>query len=370
MTDLRLRKFAQILVDHSTKVKPGDRVAITSSTAAEPFMQALYELILERGAHPHVLLELAGQEETFFAHANDTQLDLVPIFHKLAFEEFEVLIKVRAETNTRALGKVDLIRQSRRQKALATLLDAQMRRGADDSLRWMSTIYPTNAYAIEAEMGYAEYQDFVFGAMHADENTPDPVGYWQGVERDQARIVQRIEGHQWVVLRGPNVDLSLSIKGRKFRNAAGQHNMPDGEIYTGPVEDSANGWVCYSYPAIYQNRAVDGIELTYESGKVINATAEKNEEYLLMMLDTDPGACYLGEFAIGTNMEITRFTRSILFDEKIGGSFHTALGAGYPETGSLNKSAIHWDMICDMRQDSEILVDGELFYKNGQFLLG
>jgi aminopeptidase len=370
LTDLRLSKFAQILVDHSTKVKPGDRVAITSSTVAEPFIHVLYELVLERGAHPHILLDLAGQEETFFSHAGDAQLDFVPIFHKIAFEEFEVLIKVRAETNTRALGRVDLTRQSQRQKALSTLLEAQMRRGADNSLRWMSTIYPTNAYAMEAEMGYAEYQDFVFGAMHADDNTPDPVGYWQGVERDQGHIVQRIDGHDQVILRGPNVDLSLSIKGRKFLNASGLHNMPDGEIYTGPVEDSVNGWVRYTYPAIYQTREVDGIELIFKYGKVVKASAKKNEEFLLKMLDTDTGARYLGEFAIGTNMGITRFTRSILFDEKIGGSFHTALGAGYPETGSLNKSVIHWDMICDMRQDSEILVDAELFYKNGQFMTG
>jgi aminopeptidase len=361
-------KFAQILVDHSTKIKPGDRVAITSSIAAEPVVRALYELVLDRGGYPHVLLDIPDQDELLFAHANDDQLDFVPLFHKTAFEEFEVLIKIRSELNTRALSDLDPIRQARRQKAMASLLGTQMRRGAEKSLRWMSTLYPTNAYAMEADMGFEQYQQFVFRALHADDDTPDPVGYWQKVENDQRRFISRIEGHDQVRLHGPNVDLSLSIKGRKFQNGAGEHNLPDGELYTGPVEDSANGWVNYSYPAVYQGRVVEGIELTFKEGKVVQAKAKKNEDFLLKMLDTDSGARYLGEFAIGTNFEIDRFTKNILFDEKIGGSFHLAVGAGYPETGSLNRSIIHWDMICDMRTDSEILVDGEIVYQNGQFV--
>lgn len=368
MADPRVSKFARILVDHSTKVGPGDRVAITSTTAAEPLVRALIPLVLERGGYPHVLLDLPGQEELLFAHASDAQLEYVPLFHKMAFEEFEVLIKIRAETNTRGLSSINPERQAHRQRSISALIGAQMRRGAEKTLRWMSTLYPTSAYAMEAEMGDAEYEDFVYRALHADQDTPDSVAYWAGVEREQQRIVNRIEGHDRVELRGPNVDLSLSIKGRTFRNASGQHNLPDGEIYTGPVEDSASGWVRYTYPAMYQGRIVQGIELHFEAGRVVEATAQKNEEFLLRMLDSDPGARYIGEFAIGTNFEIDRFTRSILFDEKIGGSFHMALGAGYPETGSQNRSMIHWDMICDLRQDSEIRVDGEVVYRNGVFV--
>lgn len=368
MTDSRTYKFAQILIDHSTKIGLGDRVAITATTAAEPLVRVLYELVLNRGGYPHILFDLPGQDEILFAHASDAQLNYVSPFQKAAFQEFDVLIKIRSELNTRGLSGVDPIRQARRQKAISPLLGAQMRRGADKTLRWMSTLFPTNAYAMEAEMGLSEYEDFVYAALHADDRTPDPVAYWQKIEREQQRIVDRIEGHDQVFLRGPNVDLSLSIKGRTFRNASGQHNLPDGEIYTGPVEDSANGWVRYTYPAIYQGRIVEGIELTFEAGKVVKANAKRNEEFLLHMLDTDAGARYLGEFAIGTNFEIDRFTRNILFDEKIGGSFHMALGAGYPETGSQNKSIIHWDMICDMRQDAEIRVDGEVVYRDGQFV--
>lgn len=365
--NIRAHKFAQILVDHSAAVKPGDKVAITSTPLAEPVLRELFTLILDRGAYPHLLLDLAEQDELLFAHASDELLDFVPVFHQIAFEQFDVLLKIRAEANTRQLSRVPVIRAARRQKALASLIETQMQRGAIKSLRWMSTQYPTNAYAMEAEMGLEEYQDFFFRACHADEDTPDPVAYWQGVRQVQAKIIEQIEGHDAVQIRGPQVDLSLSIKGRKFVNAYGAQNMPDGEIYTGPVEDSVNGWVHYTYPAVYQGRVVEGIQLEFEKGKVVKASATSNQDYLLEMLETDPGARYVGEFAIGTNYGIDRFTRSILLDEKIGGSFHMALGAGYPETGSQNRSRIHWDMICDLRQDSEILLDGTLIYKNGKF---
>ena len=369
MNDPRIHKFAQILVDHSTQVKPGDRVAITATTAAEPAVRALYELVLERGGHPHTLLDFPGENEAFYTHASDEQLDFVPLFHRMAFEEFDVLIKLRSETNTRALSNVDAARLTRRQKAMSSLLTAQMRRGADGSLRWMSTLYPTPAYAMEAEMGLVEYQDFFFRACHADQGTPDPVAYWLGVKQEQQRIIDWISGHDQVTLRGPNVDLKLSIKGRTFVNCYGDKNLPDGEIMTGPVEDSAEGWVRYTYPAVHLSRVVEGIELTFEKGKVVKASAQKNQDLLLKMIDSDTGARYVGEFAIGTNFGINRFTHNILLDEKIGGSFHMALGAGYPESGSLNQSAIHWDMICDLRQDSEIRVDGELMYRDGRFVI-
>jgi aminopeptidase len=369
MSDLRYTNFAKLLVDYSTRIGLGDRVAVTATTAAEPLLKALYQRILERGGFPHLLIDLPGQDELLFAYASEEQLDAVPAHHKLAFEQFDVLIKIRSELNTRALSAVDINRMARRQKALSVLLGAQMRRGADKSLRWMSTLFPTPAYAMEAEMGTEDYQAFFFRACHVDENTPDPVAFWQSVKTEQQRVIDWIEGHDHVEVRGPNAELSLSIKGRKMVNACGAQNMPDGEIYTGPVEDSADGWVRYTYPAMVQGRIVEGIELTFEKGKVIKASAKKNEELLLKMLETDAGARYIGEFAIGTNFEIDRFTRSILLDEKIGGSFHMALGAGYPETGSVNKSAIHWDMICDIRQDAEIRMDGEVLYRNGSFVI-
>ena len=367
MADARVEKLAQILVDHSAEVKPGDRVAIEATTAAEPLVRALCATILERGGDPHLLLELPDQKEILFAHAKDEQLDAIPTFRKLAYDQFESRINIHSETNPRALSSVDPARQRRRQKASASIMEAQMRRGADRSFKWVTTLYPTEGYAIEAEMSLSNFEDFVYHACHADQ--ADPVAYWNKVETSQNKIIERIEGHDQVVLRGPNVDLSLSIKGRTFLNAAGKNNMPDGEVFSGPVEDSLNGFVRYSYPAIYSGVLVEGVELTFSEGKVTKALAEKNQPFLLEMLESDAGARYVGEFAIGTNYEIDRFSHNILFDEKLGGSFHMALGAGYPETGSKNKSVIHWDMICGMQKDAEILLDGEVVYKNGKFVI-
>lgn len=366
MTDARVEKLAQILVDHSAEIKPGDRVAIEATTAAEALVRALYATILERGGNPHLLLELPDQDELFFAHAKDEQLEAVPTFRKLAYEQFESRIRIHSATAPRALSGVDPAKQRRRQKAQASILETQMRRGADRSFKWVTTLYPTEGYANEAGMSLSEFENFVYRACHADQ--ADPVAYWNKVESKQQKIVDRIEGHDQVVLRGPNVDLSLSIKGRKFLNAAGKANMPDGEVFTGPVEDSLNGFVRYSYPAIYSGVLVEGVELTFSNGKVTKAHAEKNEAFLMEMLDSDAGARFVGEFAIGNNYEIDRFSHNILFDEKLGGSFHMALGAGYPETGSKNKSIIHWDMICGMQKDSEMLLDGEVIYKNGKFI--
>jgi aminopeptidase len=362
-----LQRFARVLVEYSTDVHSGDEVAIVSSTAAEPLLQLLYTEVLDLGGHPNLLLNIADQEELFFRHASPLQLDWTPVLHQIVFEQFDVLIKVRAETNTRALSKIDPGLQARRQKAMAPTLAAQLRRGAEGSLRWVSTLFPTPAMAMEAEMGYLEYQEFVYRACHVY-GEADPVVYWQKVKIEQEKIVGHFEGRDQVHLQGPNVDLSLSIKGRKFINGCGQHNMPDGEIYTGPVEDSANGWVRFTYPAVYNGRVVEGVELTFKDGKVVNARADKHEDFLIQMLNTDVGARYLGEFAIGTNHEINRSTHNILLDEKIGGSFHLALGAGYPETGAFNKSVIHWDMICDIKIDSEIVLDGEVIYQNGAFV--
>jgi len=366
LSDARVDKFARILVDYSARIEPGDRVLIEATTAAEPLVRALYSRIMETGGHPHLALELPDQEELFYQFANDAQLDFPPTFRKLAYETFESRMRISSQLNTRALSHVDPKKLSRRQKALSTILETQMRRGATGELKWVTTQYPTQGYAIEAEMGQKAYEDFVYRACHAD--VDDPISYWKSVEAEQAKMIARIEGKTQVTLRGPHVDLTLSVKGRKFMNSCGTHNMPDGELYTGPVEDSVNGWVKFTYPAIFNGVAVEGIELYFNKGKVERANAEKNEPYLFEMLNSDAGARYLGEFAIGTNFEIDRFTRNILFDEKIGGTFHMALGAGYPETGSKNKSIIHWDMICDLRKDSEIEVDGEVIYRNGSFV--
>ncbi len=371
MADLRVQKFAKILVEHSARVVPGDRILIEATTAAEPLIRELYIQILEKGGHPHPMIALPGmmpfsQDELYLTYANDSQLDFVPTFYKLAYDQFEGRIRVHSATNTHGLTNIDPARVQRRGKATGSITEAQMRRGAEGKFKWVTTLYPTDGYAQDASMSLKEYEDFVFGAVHAHE--ADPIAYWNSTAAGQQKAIDFLAPKNQVILRGPNVDLTLSVKGRRFMNSTGVYNMPDGEIYTGPVEDSVNGWVKFTYPAIYQGVSVEGAELTFSNGRVETAKAEKNQDYLLKMLESDSGSHYLGEFAIGTNFDINKFTGNILFDEKIGGSFHMALGAGYPETGSKNKSSIHWDMICDMRKDAAITVDGELFYKNGQFV--
>ena len=371
MADVRIQRFAKILVEHSTRVAPGDRILIEATTAAEPLVREVFAQILERGGLPHPLVAIPGmmpfsQDELWMTYAKDTQLDFVPTFYKLAYDQFEGRIRIHSATNTRGATSIDSLKAQRHSKALSSITEAQMRRGAEGKFKWVTTLYPTDAYAQDANMSLKEYEDFVFNAVHAHEE--DPIAYWEGTSAEQQKAIDFLSDKAMVVLRGPNVDLTLSIKGRKFSNSIGVFNMPDGEVFTGPVEDSVNGWVKFTYPAIYGGVAVEGAELTFSNGRVTTAKAEKNEDYLLKMLESDSGSRYLGEFAIGTNRDITRFTGNILFDEKIGGSFHMALGAGYPETGSKNKSSIHWDMICDMRQDSEITADGQPFYKDGKFV--
>jgi aminopeptidase len=237
---------------------------------------------------------------------------------------------------------------------------------ANKELRWCGTAFPTHASAQEADMSLADYCEFVYGAGML--NDDDPVAYWKKVGQEQQKLADWLKGRDLVALKGSNVDLKMSIKDRIFIPCDGKENFPDGEIFTGPVEDSVEGWVRFRYPAIFSGEEVTDIVLWFEKGKVVKETASKNQELLTAQLNTDAGARYLGEFGIGTNYGITRFTKEMLFDEKIGGTIHLAVGAGLPESGSKNESGIHWDMLCDMH-DAEMRADGELFYRNGKFAI-
>jgi aminopeptidase len=365
MVDPRMQKLAEILVHYSAGVQPGEWVLINGHVLALPLVNEVVRLVLQAGANPTVMLNSEELEETILRAAGEEQLRWVSPVETLLDERIDVSIGIRAAHNTRALSGVDPRAQQIRQTARRESMRSFMQRAATGSLRWVVTQHPCPAYAQDADMSLREYADFVYAATFADQ--PDPVGRWRDIHDMQQRLVDWLKGKRQVVVRGPNIDMTLSIAGRTFINSDGKHNMPSGEIFTGPVEDSVSGWVKFTYPAIRAGREVEGVEFEFRDGKVVTARARKNEDYLLSQLDSDPGARYLGEFAIGTNMGIQRFTRSILFDEKIGGTLHMAVGAGYPETGSANQSSIHWDFICDMRTDSEIVVDGELFYKNGQF---
>jgi aminopeptidase len=373
MADPRIEKLARVLVEYSAHIQKGDRVLIESEPVAEPLIRALYEQILKAGGHPHLALNLGGQvslsgvDTVFFEHASDAQLDYVPPFMQHAYNEFESRIRVHALPNTKALTGADPVKQARRARVLESILQAQFQRGGTGEFKWVTTLFPTQAYAQDADMSLAEYEDFVYGACHVGPNDSDPVAYWGGMQKEQQRLVDALAGHDRIQVKGPQADLTLSVKGRRFLNACGEHNMPDGEIFTGPVEQSANGWIRFEFPCVYQGNEVQGVELRLRDGRVCEAKADRNDAFLQRMLETDAGSRFLGEFAIGNNFGVQRITREILFDEKFGGTIHLALGAGYPDTGSVNKSSIHWDLICDVRRDSEITVDGAVFYKDGAF---
>ncbi|MEE9512926.1 MAG: aminopeptidase [Anaerolineales bacterium] len=372
--DQRVESLARVLVEYSNEIRPGDRVLIEAEPAAEPLVRACFQEILKAGGHPHLSISLAGQvtftglDDIFLQYANDDQLDYPPTFYNIVYENFESRIRIHSLSNTKALSSVDKTRIAKREKATQSVLENQFKRGRTREFRWMTTLFPTLAYAQDAEMNLEEFEDFVFRACHVDDPESDPITYWQSVKEEQAKIVEALNGHELIEVRGPDCDLKLSIKGRKFINGCGDNNMPDGEVFTGPVEESVEGRVRFSYPSAYRGNEVNGVELVFKQGKVVKAHADKNQQFLDSMLEIDEGARYLGEFAVGMNYGVDRITKNILLDEKIGGSIHMALGAGYPETGSVNKSAIHWDMITDMQAGGEILIDGELFYKDGRFV--
>ncbi|MFC2068735.1 aminopeptidase [Chloroflexota bacterium] len=367
MADPRIEKLAQTLVDYSVAVRDGDKVVINGCAIAKPLLKEIYARVLQAGGYPLLMISLPGIEEIFFRYASDNQIQHMPKPLELITETYDVSISILAEPNTKSLSNIKPQKTVLQQRAHTELTRMFMRRSATGELRWIVAPYPTNAFAQDAEMGLNEYEDFVYGTCLPDMD--DPVGYWHKFSAYQQNIVDWLKDKSEIHIKGPETDLHLSVSGRTFINCDGHFNMPDGEIFTGPVEDSVEGHVYFSYPAIYMGREVTGVRLWFERGKVVKASAERGEVFLNETLDTDTGSRFVGEFAIGTNEGIKRFTRQMLFDEKIGGSFHIALGVGYPETGSKNESAVHWDMICNLRDGGEIWVDGELLYQDGKFTI-
>lgn len=358
--DPRIRKFAQLLAHYSIDAKKGESIGIEGPETASPLIQDLYEELLRAGAYPIVRMTPAGVSEAFFKHGQPHHFDALPPFELAYAKAMDGTIRIMGSTNTRALSATDPTRMARFAKARRPVRRIILAK------KWSLTLFPTEAYAQDAEMSLSEFADFVFRAnlLHLD----DPVKAWQEEERRQKRLIAKLRNADEVRIVGPDTDLRMSIKGRTFIPSVATQNVPSGEIFTGPVETSAEGYIRYDFPVCEGGREIDGIRLVFKKGLVVEATATKNEAYLLKMLDMDPGARRLGELGIGTNYDIQRFIKNILFDEKIGGTIHLALGESYEETGGKNKSALHWDMIKDLRQGGAIYVDGKLFQKDGKFL--
>jgi aminopeptidase len=365
--DQRAEALAQILVRYSTKVQKGDVCVIQSTTTGEPLVQAVYEEVLRAGGLPIFNISPEEAAASFFRLASDEQLDWVAPTSQWTAEHADVRIVLMADANAKALSQADPKKQARAQKARKPLMEASMRRSAAGEHRWALTIFPTQGYANAAGMSLSEYEDFYYEACLVDDG--DPVTAWQRQSDEVNRLAEWVTDKEEVHITAPGTDITLGVAGRTWIPCAGLHNMPDGEFFTGPVEDSVEGEVSFSFPAAYGGREVSGVRLRFEGGRVVDASAEQNEEFLIEMLDSDDGARRLGELGIGTNYGIATGTKEILLDEKIGGTVHMAIGMSYPESGGTNDSSVHWDMVCDLRKGGVIEVDGQELSRDGKFVV-
>lgn len=366
MIDKRLEKLASVLVNHSLEIKKNDLFVICGSSVATPLIKEVYKQALKLGAHPYIQIGINGLGEIYYKNASEEQLKYVSPISKFEIGKINARLAIISPENTRNLTNVDPKKQAISAVAQQPIHDMFLKRAAKKELRWCVTQYPTNASAQDADMSLEEYEDFIFKAAHV--NDKDPVGYWRKVFTEQEGIRTLLDSKKKLHVVAKGTDLTVSVKGRKWINCYGKENFPDGEVFTGPVEDSAKGYISYSFPAVHGGRLVENIQLWFDKGKVVKSKASMGEKFLNSMLDMDKGSRRIGEFAFGTNYGVKEYTKNTLFDEKIGGTIHIAVGLGYPETGSNNKSGLHWDMVCDLRKHGEVYADGELIYRNGKFL--
>ena len=368
MRDQRAERLADILVDYSVEVREGEKVLIRGNYVAEPLILAVYERCLQRGAHVMLRPEIPEAAPVFYRFASEHQLDYIWEPDKWLYDNLDVMITILSETNTRKLTRANSESQVRASLARKPLMKTYMDRAAAGSLRWTLTLFPTEAYAMDARMSLEEYEEFYYKACFVDRD--DPVAEWRAFAEKHKKLIAWLEGRNEIHIEAEGTDLILEVGGRTFIPADGKENFPDGEIFTGPHEDKTRGHITFSFPALYRGQAVDGVRLEFENGKVVDARADRNEEFLIKTLDTDPGARILGELGIGTNFGITDSTGELLLDEKMGGTVHLAVGASYPESGGVNESAVHWDMVCDLRKGGRVTVDGDPFVEDGRFVDG
>jgi len=364
--DPRIEKLADVMVNYSLELKQGQWVKVQGINTAMPLIKAFFKKALDAGAHPYYHAMVDDIEEIFMKYGSDEQLTFISDIQKIETEKVDAMFAIMARDNSKYLSNVDPDRQALAQGARKDLFTKFMERSANGDLKWVGTMYPTISAAQDADMSLSEYEDFVYEAGHL--NDDDPVVFWKSMSKTQDKQAEYLQGFREIHVKSKDTDLKLKVEGRKWVNCDGKYNFPDGEIFTTPIEDSANGHIVYTYPACYGGREVANVRLEFKEGKLVDFSADKNQDYLEKMVNMDEGARILGEFAIGTNYNIDKFTKNILFDEKIGGTIHLALGAAPPETGGTNKSALHWDMICDLKDGGELYGDGEVFYKDGKFM--
>lgn len=361
-----LQKYARLLVHYCLELKEGERLYVRTTTLAEPLVREVYRAALQAGAVVEVELEFCEQNRLLLTEGGEKALAYAPTLYKQAMAEWEAYLYIRAPFNLREDQNIDGARAKLRQEAVRESQQLYYERTATRALKRNLCQYPTQASAQEAGLSLEEYEQFVYGACKLFD--PAPQASWLEVRRSQQRIVDRLNRGEKVHYQGEGIDIRFNTKGRTWINSDGQTNMPSGEVYTSPVEDSVEGVIHFTHPAIYQGNEVEGVTLWVKEGLVERWEARRGKAVLDRVFQLD-GARRFGEAAIGTNYGINRFTKNILFDEKIGGTVHMAVGQSYLQTGGKNQSPVHWDMIADMTQNGAIYVDGEKIYERGQFLI-
>lgn len=367
MIDNRTAKMAKILVNYSLSIKEGDVFYIHGNEPTTPLMREVFKQALLKGAFPEIKIYDEELREILIKYGTDEQLSYVSPNSINNINSIDAVLRILGTNHTKALQNYDSRKIALSETQGRTVSKILQQRAYEGNLRWSLAQFPTNAAAMDADMSLSEFEDFLYSACFVDKD--DPIKEWLKLKDEQQKIIDYISTKNHVRIVCEDTDLSLKIGGRTWINSCGTTNFPSGEVYTGPIEDSLNGKIRFSYPAIRSGKVVEDVCLSFENGKVSKASAKTGEDLLNQMINLDSGSCYAGEFALGTNYGIQKFTKNILFDEKIGGTIHIALGSAYPSTGSKNTSSLHWDMICDMRNGGEIYADGELFYKNGKTII-
>jgi aminopeptidase len=364
--DSRLDTLASVLCRYSLDVKPGDIVRISGPALAHGLFAAMAAEIGRLGAHPMMRATLPAVEVALLEHATDEQLTAVTPLDELEIDVPAKILSIWADSNTRYLSGVSPDRQALSMKARRQLTDRFFDRLATGDARWCGVSLPTEAHAQDAGMSLADYERFVYGAGHLDD--PDPIAFWHEQSARQAAVIERLAGVSELRIVAEDTDLTVDVEGRRWMNADGRENFPDGEIYTSPRHEHTRGHISFSFDATYHGQEFAGVKLWFEDGRVVRHAATRGEEFLSQMLDMDDGARYLGEVAFGMNDEIQQPVKNVAFDEKIGGTCHVALGAAFPEAGGTNRSSLHWDIVRDLRSGGEVYADGELVAKDGRFL--
>jgi len=366
--DPRHRKLAEVIVGYSTEVGPGDKVLIESTGSASPLVRELYGASLRAGGHPETSLGLDEAEEALLGEGSDAQLEWIAPDLEWKVDRGDVWMVIDAPVNTKRLTGVDPSKMGTRLKARAPIQSRYLERSAAGDFRWVICGYPTEASAQDAGMSLRQYEDVLYRAAFLDKD--DPVAAWASFGDRLEGVGSILDNVRELRIVGEETDLKLGVEDRTWIRSKGLRNFPDGEVFTGPIETSVEGTIRFTFPAMMRGRQADGVRLRFEAGEVVEATATRGQDFLREMIALDEGAKRVGEFAFGMNDAIGEYTGNLLLDEKIGGTVHLALGRSVPGTGGENRSGLHWDIVCDLRDGGEVYADGELVYRDGAFLSG